>query len=178
MDTAWYSVKSRICPCAVTTHIATCVSDPALSTALTVTTLMFFAVPKSMYILPLPVNCSTASVNCHFDGLGKTAHVNGNGWKRPGVQSHEVPGCAVAPSRHNATHVPVKEGSKSSAHSLCDDVEKAGVKKLPAKPENLGSAHESWSSTRLLCSWSRGPGRARGARCSAFAESSRSCGTT
>ena len=94
------------------------------------------------------------------------------------MQSHEVPGCAVAPSRHNATHVPVKEGSKSSAHSFCDDVEKAGVKKLPAKPENLGSAHESWSSTRLLCSWSRGPGRGRGTRCSAFAESSRSCGST
>ena len=99
-------------------------------------------------------------------------------WKRPGVQSHEESGCAVAPSGHNATHVPVKEGSKSSAHSLCDDVEKAGVKKLLAKPENLGSAHESWSSTQLLCSWSRGPGRTRGTRCSAFAESSRSCGST
>ena len=30
----------------------------------------------------------------------------------------------------------------------------------------------------LYCTWSRGPGRARGTRCSAFAESSRSCGTT
>ena len=30
----------------------------------------------------------------------------------------------------------------------------------------------------LYCTWSRGPDRAHGARCSAFAESSRSCGTT
>ena len=30
----------------------------------------------------------------------------------------------------------------------------------------------------LYCTWSRGPGRARGARCSAFAESSSSCRTT
>ena len=67
--------------------------------------------------------------------------MNGNGLdvpkvERPGVQSHEESGCAVAPSGHNATHVPLEEGSKSSAHSLCDDVEKAGVKKLPAKPES------------------------------------------
>ena len=47
---------------------------------------------------------------------------------------------------------------------------KHGVKKLLAKLEELGSAHESWSSTRLLCTWSRGPGRTRGTRCSAFAE--------
>ena len=44
------------------------------------------------------------------------------------------------------------------------------MKKLLAKLEELGSAHESWISTRLLCTWSRGPGRTRGTRCSAFAE--------
>ena len=87
---------------------------------------------------------ATASVSCHLNELGKTAHVNGNQtWKRSGAQSHEESGCAVAPSGHNATHVPAKESSKSSAHSLCGDVEKAGVNKLLAKPEELGSAHES-----------------------------------
>ena len=148
---------------------------------------MFLAVPKSTYISPLPINCSTclatACVSCHLDELGKTAHVNGNQtWKRSGAQSHEESGCAVAPSGHNATHVPAKESSKSYAHSLCGDVEKAGVNKLLAKPEELGSAHESWSSARLLCTWSRGPGRPRGTRCSAFAEKlhvfARSSGST
>ena len=51
----------------------------------------------------------------------------------------------------NATHVPARESSKSSAHSLCGDVEKAGVNKLLAEPEELGSAQESRSSARLLC---------------------------
>ena len=57
-------------------------------------TYVFFAVPKSMYILPLPINCSTASVNCHFDGLGKTAHVKGNGLDAP--KKVEETWCAVA----------------------------------------------------------------------------------
>ena len=39
-----------------------------------------------MYNLPLPIICSTAGVNCHFDGLGKTAHVNGNGLDVPKVE--------------------------------------------------------------------------------------------
>ena len=127
METAWY----------ITKRIAIYVLDPALPTALTVTTLM--------------------SLRCRT-------------WKRPGAQSHEESGCAVALSGHIATHVPAREGSKSFAHSLCDDFEKAGVKKLLAKLEEFGSAHESWSSTQLLCTWSRGPGRTRGTRCSAFAE--------
>ena len=172
MDTA---LKSRICPCAGhNAHRAIYVLDPALPTALTVTTLMFLAVPKFLYTSPLPMKLlnllATASVSCHFDGLGKTTHVTYQTWKRPGAQSHEESGGAVAPSGHIATHVPAREGSKSFAHSLCDDVEKAGVKKLLAKLEELGSAHESWSSTQLLCTWSRGPGRTRRTRCSAFAE--------
>ena len=94
---------------------------------------------------------ATASVSCRLDELGKTAHVNGNQTlKRSGAQPHEESGCAVAPSGHNATHVPARESS-NPLHTRSVDVEKAGVNKLLAKQEELGFAHESWSSARLLC---------------------------
>ena len=50
-----------------------CVFDPALPTALTVTTLISIVVPKSITLPPTPNNMfdwlSNAGVSCHLHGL-------------------------------------------------------------------------------------------------------------
>ena len=79
--------RQTIKAAAKTERPAICVSDPALPTALTVTTLMFLAAQKSLSLRHI------RRTSCHLDGQSKTARVNKNSLDVPNL---EETWCAVA----------------------------------------------------------------------------------